>query len=297
MNIEQIITYIAGIAVAAIAGWQSVRAQVNKNSLKKVSRKLDTDPIILKGMLAAETMFNGFEKSCGRCKQPEECTKTRHSSNKKDYAMTYIKKKLDKMEIPFVYKDADSKIEEFMFLFRAEGIKQDNRHSQHAIEERVKVGVPIEKILERLLYSTNCNRAYVMEFHNGASNFANLGFLRMSCTYEACSPGIPSEIVGRTDMYAQMFSRGISAVMTRDYLILDTRNPNAEDETKLAYETLRERKVLVTVRVKIVDIHKQVIGYLGIDFCKEPDEEAVNQSIEKLKSAAIELGVLLSAHK
>ncbi|MCL2797019.1 MAG: hypothetical protein FWD58_03070 [Firmicutes bacterium] len=262
--------------------------------IKRVGDKLDSYPIILRGMYLAETVYNGYNPDCGRCGEDTECSKEKHSATKKKYAIDYVKKELSKSGIPFIYKDVDAKIEELVFAFKADEAKEHEAGGRDTFQQRLKIGVSIERILERLVYGAGCSRAYIMEFHNGLSNFSGLGFLRMSCTYEICAPGIFSEIDGRSGMYAQMYIKGINTIMLKDYLKLDVRNPNEEDDTRIGYETLKSKNVIVNIRVKIVDLRGTVIGYLGVDFCKELEDEVVESCISKVKDAAIEAGALLS---
>jgi len=108
-------------------------------------------------------------------------------------------------------------------------------------------------------------------------------------------PDIQSEIARRADIFIQMYVRSLSDLLTKDYAVVDTRTPDYENDTKIGHEVLKTRNIIAVVRVKIVNVYNQIIGYLGIDFCKEPKEGQIEQGIERLKAAAVELGALLSA--
>ena len=297
MEVQQIVTYLGGLIAAAWAGWQTVTAYTHKKGLKKVGNKYDIDTIILKGMFLAKNEYDGGERHCGKCGgDADECSKQRHMSVKKDFIMRYVKTECEKAEKPFDYQQVSGRVNEFMLMYETEIDYKPETCTYEKIEARMRIGLAIEKLLERALISSHADRAYVMEFHNGLENFSGISFLRMSCTYEATAPGIRHEQMRRENVLTQTHSRSISHVFSRDYLVLDVRN-RAEDETTLEYEILADRGVVVNVRAKIVDINKRVLGHFGIDFCKDVDDVIVQRSIEEVKKTAIELGVLLSVEK
>ena len=102
-NIQQIITYIAAVVAAAVAGWQAVRAKIHANSLKKVGGKVDVVSIIYEAIIAVEKAMNGA---------PDGASKFLHSQEKKKAAMELIQQKCVQLNIPFDYGYVSGKIEE-----------------------------------------------------------------------------------------------------------------------------------------------------------------------------------------
>ena len=72
------------------------------------------------------------------------------------------------------------------------------------------------------------------------------------------------------------------------------------DEYKtLAYDILEERNIQFTLRTKITDLNRKVIGYLGFDYCKgsHVTREMAKRHVETLLNVSTELGALLSVNK
>ena len=162
------------------------------------------------------------------------------------------------------------------------------------IDLRLKVSPEINRILERILLLTGASRAYVVEFHNSGANLGGLPFFKMSCTYEALGMGIPSELVRRCNMSLLLYSTFIQSLLTRDWIKLDV-DKRSDLDSDLGYATLIERGIRMTVRVKIMDTSKKVIGYIGIDYAREqaapPDDTAIARIV---REGATEVGALLS---
>lgn len=61
--------------------------------------------------------------------------------------------------------------------------------SQHTeeVDKRLEISPKINFILEKLLVTTNCDRSFIVEFHNGNSNLNGLPFLYGDMTYEECA--------------------------------------------------------------------------------------------------------------
>lgn len=63
-------------------------------------------------------------------------------------------------------------------------IQYSERKEQAISEHRTKIDPVVREELHKLLVKTDSDRAYIMEFHNGKSNRASLGFLYAEMTYE-----------------------------------------------------------------------------------------------------------------
>ena len=172
---------------------------------------------------------------------------------------------------------------------------QGKKEHDELVALRREVSVVINKYLERVVLLARANRAYVFEYHNGTVPLGGLPFLKMSCTYEALHKASPEQHK-RENMPLLLFSSFADRVYTNDVVVLDVNN-RTEGESPFMYEMLVERGVAITVRARITDLNKKVIGYAGVDYCDPVDEENVDHATSVMKEAATELGALLSVDK
>ena len=168
------------------------------------------------------------------------------------------------------------------------------KHDELAIV-RNQISTTINTLLERTLLKTHACRVYIFEFHNGAVSMSGLPFLKMTNTYEVLDGNTRTEMHKRENMPFQLFSSFVEAIYSKDYLIMDVDN-RTNEYSQFVYETLVERDIAITVRTKITDINKRVIGYLGIDYTKNKpiDEAMIQKSIQTIQDAATEIGALLT---
>ena len=172
--------------------------------------------------------------------------------------------------------------------------QSEKEHDELAALRR-EVSMEINKYLERVVLLARANRAYVFEFHNGTVSLGGLPFLKMSCTYEALHNATPEQHK-RENMSLLLFSSFVDQIYNNEVVVLDVNN-RIEGESPFMYEMLVERGVSITVRARIMDLSRKVIGYVGIDFCEPADDAAIEQGITVMKEAAAELGALLSVDK
>ena len=163
---------------------------------------------------------------------------------------------------------------------------------------RNQISATINALLERTLLRTQADRVYVFEFHNGNTALGGLPFLKMTNTYEALSGTAKSEMHKRADMPFQLFQSFVDAVYSEDYLVMDVNN-RTDKYSAFVYETLVEREISITIRARITDINKRVIGYFGIDYGKNKtiSEAVIEESVKIVQDVAVELGALLSVNK
>ena len=175
---------------------------------------------------------------------------------------------------------------------KAAGKKHDE-----LMQHRNEINIKIEEILQRLLLQSHACRAYVFEFKNGSYYLGGLGDFKMDCTYETLNGSAASQMHSRQNMPFSLFQSFIDMLMAHDYLVMDVNNREKE-YSAFVYETLVQRGITKTVRAKITDTRNKVIGYLGIDYCKDPvSEDIVRESVRLTQAAAIEIGSLLSVNQ
>ena len=117
----------------------------------------------------------------------------------------------------------------------------------------------------------------------------------MSCTYEALHNATPEQHK-RENMSLLLFSTFADRIYNNEVVVPDVNN-RIEGESPFMYEMLVERGVAITVRARIMDLSKKVIGYVGVDFCEPVDEAAIEQGVSVMEEAAAELCALLSVDK
>jgi hypothetical protein len=190
------------------------------------------------------------------------------------------------------------------FMVKFGNLYFDNMKRKRDVKEhdgqaifRYRIGKTINIMLERTVLKTRADRAYVFEFHNGNISLGGLPFLKMTNTYEALNDGASSEMYKREGISFHMFPSFVDAILNRDFVIIDLTDRTPEFST-LVYENCAEHGVVKTLRVKITDIHRRVIGYLGLDYCTDRamDKSEVVENIKILRDVAKELSGLLSVN-
>lgn len=161
---------------------------------------------------------------------------------------------------------------------------------------RTDIDEAVNGIVERAVLRLNACRVYVFEFGNGTDTIGGLPFRYMNCTYEALNQGARSEVDRRQHMSLSLLSKFIKKLIDDDYIVMDINN-KTEDYSSYIWGIIEERKILKTIRIKIVDKKRNVIGYLGVDYCdgrEMPDNETLDKYIQWVKEYALEIGAFLS---
>ena len=141
---------------------------------------------------------------------------------------------------------------------------REKKHDE-LIDTRSKVNKTINSLIDRAMLRTNACRAYVFEFHNGITALGGLPFLKMSCTYEFINEGVKSAQYARDSIPLSLYSSMVDGIIENDFIVLDPRN-RSEQHSHLIYEMLVEQQTLKSIRVKILNSYKQVIGCFGVDY-------------------------------
>jgi len=175
--------------------------------------------------------------------------------------------------------------------------KLKGKKHEELIDVRANVNKTINSLIDRAMLRTNACRAYVFEFHNGITALGGLPFLKMSCTYEFINEGVRSAQYSRDNIPLSLHSSMVDGIIENDFIVLDPNN-RSEQYTHLIYEMLVEQQTLQSIRVKILNGYKQVIGCFGVDFCREnrlpKTDEDLKMIAKVLKETAMKIGVLLS---
>ena len=143
-------------------------------------------------------------------------------------------------------------------------------HSE-TVKTRLKITPEVKSVLNALLLQTHASRAYVFEFHNGTTSLGGLPFIYMSNTYEVLGQTASSQMHARQHMPFTLYDSLITHLIQQDVVTVDIRNKSDAFDA-IIYETLDKRGTTVLIGTKLLDEHKRVIGFLGIDYCGHPNK-------------------------
>ena len=165
-----------------------------------------------------------------------------------------------------------------------------------AIKKRMEIDATVKGIMERVILQTRADLACVCELHNGSEFLGGHPFGKISCTSEALAPAVESLAEQRQDMSMHLYSTFINKVCTSQYVVLDTNNRDDSD-TPLGYEKLVAHGIALSIRVKVTDLSSRPIGYVEVDYRKQPSEFTIHEDIPILQEAAAKVGALLSVRE
>jgi len=164
--------------------------------------------------------------------------------------------------------------------------KTADAHNE-TVKTRLRITPEVKSVLKELLLQTHASRAYVFEFHNGTTSLGGLPFIYMSCTYEVLGQTASSQMHARQQMPFTLFDSLITRLIQEDVATVDVRDKSDKFDL-IIYETIEKRGTTVLIGTKLLDEHKRVIGFLGIDYCDLPnktilkDDETAIREIEKI---------------
>jgi len=134
------------------------------------------------------------------------------------------------------------------------------------VDETIQNG-NVYTALQYLLSESGADRAYVMEFHNGAHYFSGRGQQKFSCTYEVVREGISAEFSNSQNHRISNFHHYTSEVVNSQRF----EYPNIADIEDTAFQALlRQKGVQSIMNVPIKTLNGKIIGILGIDYVKVP---------------------------
>lgn len=134
------------------------------------------------------------------------------------------------------------------------------------VDETIQNG-NVYTALQYLLSESGADRAYVMEFHNGAHYFSGRGQQKFSCTYEVVREGISAEFSNSQNHRISNFHHYTSEVVNSQRF----EYPNIGDIEDTAFQALlRQKGVQSIMNVPIKTLNGKIIGILGIDYVKVP---------------------------
>ena len=157
------------------------------------------------------------------------------------------------------------------------------------VDETIQNG-NVYTALEFLIEETEADRAYVMEFHNGAHYFSGRGQQKFSCTYETVKNGISTEFINSQNHRISNFHHYINELVNEGNFAYE----NTEEVVDVAFKTLLKDKGVSSIfNVPLKTLNGKVIGILGVDYVK--NAHAFPEDMEKFmkRQARIVAGYLL----
>lgn len=147
-----------------------------------------------------------------------------------------------------------------------------NGAERHLTEEEdslvTEVDKTVDEYLQQLIVSTGATRAFVMRYHNGGRDMANIPFLRMSMTNEVVSLG-KKPIMG--DFQNQF--RSMIAIICESLNTLGQSYISDVEEIKGSdlgtYEVLKGRGIASIYCRPIHSINNYVIGFVGLSYATD----------------------------
>lgn len=159
----------------------------------------------------------------------------------------------------------------------------DIKHEE-ALQLRTKHAIKIQDILEALRIYFNCNKALIIEYHNGGTNLTGLSFKHMSATYE-------SNALGEEDMASDFTKTPLTLhpMFMKDLEETDCLYINIEDNVKTYQslcQTLKRRNVVDAVAVPLYGIHEP-IGFILLmsnepKILQDEDKTEIHREAQKI---------------
>lgn len=158
------------------------------------------------------------------------------------------------------------------------------------LEHRATQNIRIQKITDKLLYTTSASRVEVIELHNGAIANGGLPFLKATATFE----NVADNVIPISNQYRDV---SLSLIPFASYLSINGYWFGNTEEMKhldksLCYRLLSNNTTHFCA-VKITDGVK-TIGFLFVSFNELPVNHNCNQIKELVSQSATEIGILLS---
>lgn len=209
-----------------------------------------------------------------------------------------IKEQNDKILDAFIIQSNKNNETMHEVLMKALSDKTVNDNIAHAqsINRRIKISSKVQQKVNNLFYSFNCDRAFILEFHNNKQNLTGLSFVWYDMVYEAVAKGFYTLQNVYKDQEISQLIPVIDAVNDgggyAHFLLEDLEN--LKYESTALYNRLRvERQLTEALLVGLYDSNNSMIGLLVLEYEDGflPVEKAVDY--DELLSEANAIATLL----
>lgn len=191
------------------------------------------------------------------------------------------------MAIAFNPKETINQIMEIVHT-----VEQD----KHSAEEEIRKAINpiISSILDKAIIDMNCDRAFIMEGHNGKSSSSGLGFYYVDMTYESCRINDINESI-----YWQYTNMPTSIFPFFDYLDTNRYFYGSVEELSVIDPKIAQKiksnhtNFIVTVEIPKEIAANSFIGILGFSY-KEPPTKSQAEIKNYMLEVRRKLRILLS---
>lgn len=182
------------------------------------------------------------------------------------------------MAIAFNPKETVSNIIELVHIIEGENYA-------NSAEIRKHINPIINELLDNSIRDIGCDRAFIMEGHNGKANGGGLGFYYVDMTYERCrKTSLDQSIYWRyKDMPTSIFPF-FNYLDKRRYFYGDLNSLSQIDSKLAQMINVNGTNFLVTVEIPGKNSVNQFIGVLGYSF-----EVSPNLTQEQIKDYMLEV--------
>ena len=133
--------------------------------------------------------------------------------------------------------------------------------------------------LEYLMEISNCDRAYVMQFHNGGHYVSGKSQQRFSCTHEVCAKGISKECEKSQNHLVSNFNHYVKEILrNKEYTYINIGEINDHSFRNL----LESKGVQAIYNVPLKTLEGKVIGILGLDYVKTKPSESIEDMFKEI---------------
>lgn len=182
-----------------------------------------------------------------------------------------IKEQNDKILDAFIIQSNKNNETMHEVLLKALSDKSTNDNITHAqsINRRIKISSKVQQKVNNLFYSFNCDRAFILEFHNNKQNLTGLSFVWYDMVYEAVAKGFYTLQNSYKDQEISQLIPVIDAVNDgggyAHFLLEDLEN--LKYESTALYNRLRvERQLTEALLLGLYDSTNSMIGLLILEY-------------------------------
>ncbi len=148
----------------------------------------------------------------------------------------------------------------------------------------------IQTILDQLLIDYNCQRAFILQKHNGGKYNSGKSIVKLSTSFESLEEGVSTEFKEYQNLPITLYSTFVENVIAYrgTYLSVDS----VDDVITRAFFTQRGTKSAIVYPIKK---SSEVIAMLGFEWTHTEDDlaKSINEIEKKLKSTCDTLSKLL----
>ena len=145
-----------------------------------------------------------------------------------------------------------------------------NKNRDPVVEDTAQ-SANIYTALKYMLGEVECDRAYVMQFHNGGHYYSGRGQQKFSCTHEVTTKGITKQCSISQEHRVSHYHDYITQLLTDGKFAHDTLG--AVEDHNFA-QILKQAGVKSIYNVPFTTLNGRIIGILGVDYVKSEAPQA-----------------------